>query len=312
MLAGTPVRWSLAYGGNACPDRLLDKGMDVNGALLLPVLVDGVRPAWEARRSTSTGAVPLTLLAEPGAITSCFALGLHPDDTPVLDRGEGRGSRYLLGRAGPAAVAGRFLLPEVLAFGPGSATRVLGHGGVVATPTTHDQAAAARLLEGPAAVTLAADPLPGTVEGPWPPTPLADLDLFVYGTLQPGGSRWPEIADLVEVAGEATTSGVLTATWYGWPAARFGGDDRGERRGRGQGTGQVHGTLLRPAGREAAAKLYARCDALEDAPRLFHRVAVRVRAGKGRAPGWAAAYQWNPARGAPPGTPVPSGRWEGA
>ncbi len=131
-----------------------------------------------------------------------------------------------------------------------------------------------------------------------PATRLADLDLFVYGTLQPGRELWPLIADLVDVVGAAVTGGTLTATPMGYPAAGFDATARGH----------VHGTLLRPRDRDAGRELYRRADRVEDAGRLFLRTTVRVH-GPQR-PGWAAAYAWNPERGAPPGEVVQDGRWK--
>lgn len=119
-------------------------------------------------------------------------------------------------------------------------------------------------------------------------------DLFVYGTLQPGGERWPAIAELVEVLGPATASGLLVATPMGWPAAIFGDG------------GTVHGTLLRPRpGR--GDELLRTTDAIEGEGRLFHRVTVSVDGPHGPQP--AAAYAWHDTRGAPPGQPLPGGRW---
>ncbi len=121
--------------------------------------------------------------------------------------------------------------------------------------------------------------------------------LFAYGSLQPGESRWPLIAELVDVVGPATTRGRLVSTPMGWPAAAFGGDS------------QVHGTLLRPRGAAAARELWRITDLVEDAGRLFVRRVIPVRWGSEVT--WATAYAWNWARGAPPGEQVPDGRWRG-
>ncbi len=121
--------------------------------------------------------------------------------------------------------------------------------------------------------------------------------LFVYGSLKPGESRWPLIADLVEVVGPATAHGRIVATPMGWPAATF------------SGAGIVHGLLLRARGPVAARELWQVSDRLEDAGRLFIRRIIRVELD-GRMQ-LAAAYAWNPARGAPPGKPIPGGRWQG-
>ncbi len=122
--------------------------------------------------------------------------------------------------------------------------------------------------------------------------------LFAYGSLQPGESRWPLISDLVDVVGPATTPGRLVATPLGWPAAVFADE------------GRVHGTLLRARGPAAAHALWRITDLVEDEGHLFLRRVILVRVG-GKVQR-AAAYAWNGALGAPPGEPVPDGRWRGA
>ncbi len=121
------------------------------------------------------------------------------------------------------------------------------------------------------------------------------LDLFAYGSLQPGGRYWSRIRTLVEVVGGATTSGRLVATPMGWPAATFEGD------------GVVHGTLLRPRTLDDAGPLYRIADQIEGEGRLFRRVVVQVQTGGGS--GRAAAYEWHPRQGPPPGEVVADGRW---
>lgn len=185
------VRFSVAYGSNASPGRLHDKGLDIDGAVLLPARMRGYVPAFEARR-TGYGAVPLTLVPESGAVTDTWVLGLPPAATPLLDRTEGRVAEhtpqrvlveegdgrfappgtYQLGRVGEVVVAGRWRLAEILAYLPGRATRIqcdaLGHW---RTWPEVDQTAAAAHLErgGP---SRPAPPVAAPVFGPWPPTPL--------------------------------------------------------------------------------------------------------------------------------------------
>lgn len=291
------VRWSLAYGANADPDRLVDKALDVNGAVVLPASVLGWARGWEARRTLSTGAVPLTLIPAPRRRLDVRVLGVHVDDVALLDASEGRGTNYALGRVGPVSVANRFLLRDALAYGPTAATRLLTAGPGPATFPEVDQAQALALEADPHRVTVATDPVPRPVDGAWPTTDLDDLPLFVYGTLQPGRQRWDQISDLVEVVGPAATAGRVTATFYGYPAVELGG------------RGQVHGTLLRPVGPRAARELVSRCDAIEDAPSLFQRRAAPVRVEDGWT--WAIVYVWNPGQGPPPGSHVPDGRWNG-
>jgi gamma-glutamylcyclotransferase (GGCT)/AIG2-like uncharacterized protein YtfP len=290
--------WVLAYGSNACPDRLIDKRLD-RDAVLLPASAWGWRTVWEARRSL-TGAVPLTLVGAPGERLETWVLGLQRSDLDRLDRSEGRGSRYALGRTGDVAVAARWRLPRALAYGPGAATRVLatGTGSPLSCPPFDQRAARAALQHGRRHRTVARLPLPAG-DG-WPHTPLEPLDLFVYGSLQPGGPYWPRIAADVAVVGPGRVAGTLTDTGRGWPAGALALGEEPDR-------GGVVGTLLRPADRDAARRLLRTADAIEGEGRLFERVAVRVRDDRGS--GWAAAYRWHPDQGPPPGERLADGRW---
>lgn len=291
------ARWSVAYGANACPDRLVDKGLDARGALLLPAVLEGWEPVFEGRR-TAYGAVPLTLVPAPGRRLSTWVLGVHEDDTDRLDRSEGRRALevqapgYRLGHVGDVAVADRFVVPDALAYVPGPATRVQRLGDAWRRWPDHDQPAAVRHLDDGGELVTPPRPAPEVV-GDWPATPLRPLALFVYGTLCPGAPAWELVAGLVEVLGPATTRGCVHDTGNGWPAAHA------------DGHGTVHGVLLRPVDARAGAELLRRTDDYEGAPRLFVRTAVRVDGPTERT--WAAAYLW--ASGEPPGRPLPSGRW---
>jgi hypothetical protein len=184
------VRWVVAYGANASPHRLRDKGLAGLGALLLPARLHGWVAAFEAR-VTGYGAVPLTLVPAPGARTDTWVLGLHRDLVGVLDRTEGRvpggaphrvdpgaGSArhappgtYQLGHVGPVRVARSWVLPDGLAYLPGPRTEVQRCERGWRTWPAHDQAAARRHLgvEGPSAPA----PRPSApVLGRWPVTPL--------------------------------------------------------------------------------------------------------------------------------------------
>lgn len=297
VLEDRAVRWSLAYGSNASPERLLDKGLDLRGTILLPGIIEGWAPVWEARRTASTGAVPLTLARSPGTVLEAWVLGIHEDDTLLLDASEGRGVNYALGRVTEVAVGSRFVLPAALAYGPTHGTRILAEAGNVCGFPAYDQTGVGRLVDGGTPVTLGADALPDAIDEGWPPTPFDDLDLFVYGTLMPGQERWDAIADHVDVITEATVPGTMVSTFYGWPAATFGDG------------GHVHGVVLRPRGPYAAEALYEIVDRIEDVPNLFRRVTVRAEHGATR--GFVATYEWNAQQGPPPGSPMASGRWTG-
>lgn len=278
VLSSPARRWSLAYGSNADPDRLLDKGLGDRGAIVLPASVMGHRRAWEARRSVPTGAVPLTLVSEPGVRLDCWLLGIHADDTTVLDDSEGRGRNYLLGRVGPVAVAARFLLPDALAYGPTARTELVSVEARPATYPEHDQRAARLLADDGTTARVRAAALRDPHHGPWPPTPLEDLPLFVYGTLRPGERYWPRIADLVRVVGDATCPGSVVQTRFGWPAADLSGD------------GRFPGVLLSPRDAASARQLVTVTDGIEGAPELFRRRAATVEVeGADR---WAMVYEF--------------------
>lgn len=299
LRVGVERRYVLAYGSNACVDRLLDKGLDRRGILVLPAVVSGWARAWEARRSTSTGAVPLTLVRAEERRLDAHVLGVHPDDLDELDASEFRGRNYVLGPIGEVAVASRWFLADAHAYRPTAATRLLvDDGDRPLTYPEHGQAVADRRVEGrSAAADEPIDPVAG-----WPSTPLEPLDLFVYGTLQPGCERWDAIAAECEVVGPASVHGRLWETGRGWPAARFVGVDPAVTTDR-----LIHGTLLRPRDADGAARLYRTADAIEGEGELFRRVTVRVVDGSSRT--WAASYGWHPSQGDPSGQPVGEGRW---
>lgn len=195
VLQAGVARFAVAYGSNASPLRLMDKELTSRGAILLPAVVRGWVAAFEARR-TGYGAVPLTFVPSPGAVTSTWVLGLHPDDLAQLDRTEGRvpdgrdttaevgrtrdparfapPGTYRLGRVGDVRIAERLMLRRAMAYLPGPATHVqmTGHGW--RTYPAHDQAAAARHVEGDGPSAPAPPPAQAVV-GPWPRTPLEPL-----------------------------------------------------------------------------------------------------------------------------------------
>jgi gamma-glutamylcyclotransferase (GGCT)/AIG2-like uncharacterized protein YtfP len=282
-------RWVLAYGANASPERVIDKDLDERGAILLPAVLDGWRAVWEARALRRS---PLTLVPAAGERLHTWVLGFHHDDRGTLDDSEGRRKGvYRLGEVGEVAVAARWRLPAGLAYGPGDDTHVIVSGGEQLTSPRHTQTQADGILE-QRGETTGVPPLAWPVEG-WPPTPLEDLDLFVYGTLQPGEARWEQIAELVQTVGAASTPGEVVATPHGFPAATFYETQT-----------PVHGTQLRAHDTDAAAELYRRADAIEDEGTLFRRISVSVNGPEG--PKWAAAYTWNvDEKGPPPGDPVP-------
>ena len=309
------VRYSVAYGSNASPQRLVDKGLDRDGALLLPARWADVVPAYELRR-TGYGAVPVTLTPATGRVADTWVLGIPAEHTGRLDASEGRrpvGSTgtaarddrrhapdgsYRLALVGEVAVADRFRLPAAPAYCPGPATRIqLQPDGRPRTLPEHGQADARAHLAA-AGAWSPAPPVGTEVTGAWPTTPLADLPLFVYGSLRPGQPAWPAISDDVEVVGDARAAGVLHDTGHGWPAAQLTAEPVGRRAG-------VHGVLVAVRDPAATPALLRRVDAYAGAPELFVRTPVRVDTARG--PRFALAYSW--ARGTPPGQRLPDGRW---
>ena len=95
--------------------------------------------------------------------------------------------------------------------------------------------------------------------------------LFVYGTLQPGESRWHELATFVNGEGERTTvAGMVYDTGLDYPAAKFGAVTPAD---------VIHGRVYEfdDAQRDAAL---ARLDVVEGAERgMYQRVVVRTAAG---------------------------------
>jgi gamma-glutamylcyclotransferase (GGCT)/AIG2-like uncharacterized protein YtfP len=305
-----PLSYSVAYGSNACPQRLVDKALDDPGAVLLPARMRGWVPAFQAR-VTHYGSVPLTLIPDDdGRVRDTWVLGVGETSLETLDRTEGRLRRpdpldpqrtvatavsggYVLGRIGPVAVAERYLLTDALAYLPTTGNRLLcGDDGPLTWPV-HDQASARGALDG-GAPTAAAPRAERVEQGDWPHTELEDLPLFVYGSLRPDGAAWRLVSDLVEVVGEAWATGRLHDTGHGWPAADLGAG------------GRVHGVLLEPRDARAAVELVEEVDAYEGAPELFSRRAVVVSTPTAGWT-WAMAYGW--ADGRPPGPLVAGGRW---
>jgi hypothetical protein len=183
------VRWVVAYGSNASPGRLVDKGLDGRGAWLLPAVLDGWLTAFEDR-ATRYGSIPLTLVPHTGARIDTWVLGVHVDDLPALDRTEGRypadvvavddgtsapPGAYRLGHVGEVVVADRWRLPDALAYLPGPRTRVqvTGEGAWRTWPRSDQATAAAHAASGGPAADP--PPVPAPVTGPWPETPLLPL-----------------------------------------------------------------------------------------------------------------------------------------
>ncbi len=189
------LRWSVAYGANASPPRLVAKGLDRRGAVLLPARVRGWVPAFE-QRTTSYGAVPLTLVrASAPRVTATWVLGLTEPDTGVLDRSEGRAAvdgtapvadptpadghtpptgTYRLCGIGEVVVAERFVLRGALAYLPGPSTRIQidDAGAPRCWPEVGQRQARAHLDAGGPSRRVGALRDAAPIVGAWPETPL--------------------------------------------------------------------------------------------------------------------------------------------
>ncbi|NIJ10361.1 hypothetical protein FHU38_000705 [Saccharomonospora amisosensis] len=102
-LSTAPPRWRtertpvLAYGSNACPEKItwLRKAMGLTGAVVVArVRCHGVAAVWAAGFRERDGARPATLAAAPGVEEWHAVWFATPDQLAVLDRCEGRGTRY--------------------------------------------------------------------------------------------------------------------------------------------------------------------------------------------------------------------------
>lgn len=124
-----------------------------------------------------------------------------------------------------------------------------------------------------------------------PPIESHEAGLFVYGTLRPGGSRWPILEPLASRHRPATASGRLYDTGLGFPAARFGEP------------GTVVGDLIALLSAEEALAVLDEVEGLERG--LFERVRVEVRSAGETREAW--SYVYRPSvRGL---EPIPDGDW---
>ena len=115
-------------------------------------------------------------------------------------------------------------------------------------------------------------------------------NVFVYGTLAPGGEAWPVLARWVAGAGMAdAVAGTLFDTGRGYPAATFDPD----------APDRVHGVVV-PLDEKRDREALAAIDDYEGPE--YERIIVTTASGVA-----AFAYAWiGPV---PAGRPVPGGRW---
>jgi gamma-glutamylcyclotransferase (GGCT)/AIG2-like uncharacterized protein YtfP len=223
----------LCYGSNACPAKLtwLRGTLGLTGpAVLLRARCTGLAAVWAAGLRVVDDQRPATLAAVADVVETHAVWLATVEQVAVLDRCEGRGSRYRLATVLSGAVRlddGALLdrpLAYVAAETDGSVPRIVRHPLLVAGRPVRcadvSQAAAAGLAGEPAAgdglslLPVEGEPVPEDHPG----------RLFVYGTLAPGASHWPLLEPLTRGRPRrATLPGTLYDTGLGYPALRPGG-----------------------------------------------------------------------------------------
>lgn len=91
----------LAYGSNACPQKItwLRTELGLTGpAVVMRARCIGLAAVWSAGYRPRDGQRPAVLAAEPGVVEQHMVWFVTPEQRRVLDRCEGRGSRYRLVR----------------------------------------------------------------------------------------------------------------------------------------------------------------------------------------------------------------------
>jgi hypothetical protein len=111
----------LAYGSNANPAKItwLRHAMGLAGpVVVLRVRCAGLAAVWATHLRARDGQRPATLMADPGHVERHAVWLATPEQILVLDRCEGRGSRYRLVhlRSGIVATEDGLALRDVLAY----------------------------------------------------------------------------------------------------------------------------------------------------------------------------------------------------
>jgi gamma-glutamylcyclotransferase (GGCT)/AIG2-like uncharacterized protein YtfP len=215
----------LGYGSNANPAKVtwLREELGLTGsAVILRARCEGLSAVWAAGLRARDDQRPATLAALPGVVEEHSIWFATPDQLRVLDRCEGRGLRYRLVRlhSGRVSLHHGGEIDSVLAYtGAGSRRMPLLVRGRPVRCADVDQRGA-RHLTGVPAVTDGLDVTPVHGEpsaDDWPDR------LFVYGTLQPGGSAWHLVEHLCDGEPERVrVPGTLFDTGLGHPALRPG------------------------------------------------------------------------------------------
>lgn len=189
----------LCYGSNACPAKLtwLRDALGLTGpAVLLRARITGLAAVWAAGLRVVDDQRPASLAAVPGVEEWHSVWLATPEQVDVLDRCEGRGTRYRLAHVvtGEVRLEDGTLLERPLAY---VATEQTDDGRLVRYPLLVDgrpvrcadvgQAEAAALTgeaaESDGLALAEVDGRPAPEDQP--------RRLFVHGTLRPDGSHWP-------------------------------------------------------------------------------------------------------------------------
>jgi gamma-glutamylcyclotransferase (GGCT)/AIG2-like uncharacterized protein YtfP len=221
----------LCYGSNACPSKLtwLRDTLGLTGpAVLLRARCTGLAAVWAAGLRVVDDQRPATLAAMPETEEWHAVWLATPEQLAVLDRCEGRGTRYRLAHVatGEVRLEDGTLLDRPLAYvaaeHPGAA-RLVRHPLLVDGRPVRcadvGQAEAAALTGVPAA----SDGLALAVVDGRPAPEDQPGRLFVYGTLRPDASHWSMLEP--HVTGEprrARLRGTLFDTGFGYPGLRLG------------------------------------------------------------------------------------------
>jgi gamma-glutamylcyclotransferase (GGCT)/AIG2-like uncharacterized protein YtfP len=222
LAARVPV---LCYGANRCPSKItwLRRRLGLTGpVVVLASVTEGVSAVWAAGLRARDGERPAVLVAAPGAVERHAVWLATPEQVAVLDRCEGRGSRYRLSRlrTGRVCTEDGALIERpwcYLAAGPARAPLLVD--GAPVRCAQLDQRAARELTGVPAdSDGLTADEVGGAPHpDEWPDS------LFSYGLLRPGRSGWPLVAP--HAVGEprpVLARGTRYDTGLGFPAMLLG------------------------------------------------------------------------------------------
>lgn len=222
LAARVPV---LSYGSNRCPSKItwLREQLGLTGpVVVLDVVTEGVAAVWAAGLRARDGQRPAVLTAAPG-VTERHAVWLAtPEQVAVLDRCEGRGTRYRLARLRTGRVHtedGALFERPWCYLAAGAVRAPLLVAGAPVRCAELGQREALELTGVPAdGDGLAADEQLGAPHpDEWPAA------LFGYGLLRPGRSGWPLVAPHAAEPGRpARARGSRYDTGLGWPAMLLG------------------------------------------------------------------------------------------